>query len=176
MVGISVLLLLSFCIIFIFTRTVWIKLIRSDGFKLELHMPIVAVEISKGQEKTPDEKRRNGGKGYNLQASEYLRIISSLIKIIEHSRVEVTKIAVSSSSTEKIYIFFPFIYSFLAYFRAKAKKITIKDDAIVLSPDGHSFLLEFTVKTELYRFLFSIVTLYFDIMKEKRRKGEKVGK
>ncbi len=176
MVGISVFMLMSFCIIFIFTRTVWIKVIRSEGFKLELHMPILAIELSQGQKKKPPKKRRSGGKGYDLQRSEYLRIISSLMRIIEHSSVTVTKISVSSSGRENLYLYFPFIYSFLAYFKTKAKKITINDDAIILSPDSQGFLLEFTVKVELYRFLFSIVTLYFDIMKEKRRKDEKVGK
>ncbi len=176
MVGISVFLLMSFCLLFIFTRKIWIKVVRGDGFKLELHMPIVAVILSRRQEKKPDKKRRTGGEGHNLQTSEYLRIISSLMRIVEHSEVEITKIAVSSSGRENFYVYLPFIYSFVAYFKTKSKKITLSDDAIILSPDKKGFLLEFTMKTELYRFLFSIVTLYFDIMKEKRRKGEKVGK
>ena len=176
MVGISVFMLTSFCVIFIFTRTVWIKVIRSDGFKLELHMPILAIEFSRRQKKPPKKKRRGGGKGYNLESSAYLRIVSSLMRIIEHSRVKVTKISVSSSGGENLYLYFPFIYSFLAYFKTKAKKITINDDAIILSPDNQGFLLELTVKVELYRFLFSIVTLFYDIKKQKRRKEYKVGK
>ena len=117
MVGISVFMLTSFCVIFIFTRTVWIKVIRSDGFKLELHMPILAIEFSRGQKKPPKKKRRGGGKGYNLESSAYLRIVSSLMRIIEHSSVKVTKISVSSSGGENLYLYFPFIYSFLAYFK-----------------------------------------------------------
>ena len=57
MAGILISLLLVFLVFFIMTRTVWVRIIKGKDFKVEIHLPILAIHIVKKNDN--GDKRKN---------------------------------------------------------------------------------------------------------------------
>ena len=52
-------LIISFLIFYVITRTVWVRIIKEECLKIELHLPLSAIKLSFPKE---DDKKKSKGK------------------------------------------------------------------------------------------------------------------
>lgn len=174
MVGISIFLLLSFCLFIILTRRIWIKIEKENDLELEIHFPILAICLTKSKARNATNTRI---KRRTPTLSDYPRIISALSQLLAFSELEISKFKLPlTDNTAKIYKYHTFFYYAVAYLKEKTKKLTISTDGLILSPDVKRFSFDLTLKTELYRLLLCGIRLSKGIIKEKIKGNKNVGK
>ena len=47
-------LIISFLILFVLSRTVWVRIIKEEQFRVELHLPLIAVHLIDDKKKEKD--------------------------------------------------------------------------------------------------------------------------
>ena len=163
-------ILLSFCVFYIMTRTVYLRITKEGGIKIELHLPITAVVLYKAERDDNKYKNKKRGK-IKTSISYYHRIIKCILALINESEIEIIRFSLPAPDEhEKAYKYKALFYTTLAYVKNKSKKLTFKDDGFLLFSDSSSLQLDISFKLYLYRLISLIFTVVYSITKEKRRK------
>lgn len=172
MAGILIFLILSFMIAFILTRISWINVINGEFLRIEFHMPIFALILTK-KNKSKAEKKK--AKVKDLSALTYVRIIVKLLKRFDKSEIIIKKIIPPEKAREftystltKPYGYQSLIYAIIAYLETKVEKLSLKENAVSFIPGNSLFQCDITVKARLYELIIGVFCLYRSIKKEKR--------
>ena len=167
-------LIISFLFIFVITRTVWVRIIKEECFKIELHLPLWALKLSFPKD---DKKKKSKGKEKtdNISARAYLRIFGNTLERLRRSKVIIKKVTLpmkdndfSSMTLVTPFAYQGLIYAAIAYLRTKTEKLTIFDNAVTSSPDTQEIQFYLTVKLRLYQLIYAILTVKRGIDEEKR--------
>jgi len=177
MTGLLIFILLSFVLFYFFTRIVWIRIIRGEKIKIEIHLPIFALHLIKGDD-SGDNKEKKPEK---ISGIGYFRIITGVIARIKDATIEIKKIIIpiKTENFNKSAITRPIrqhalICAFIAYLRTKTRNIVVEDNAITLSPDVNVLHCYVTIKLRLYQFIHGLITVWHSTNEEKKRtKGER---
>ena len=156
MAALLILILVLFLLFYIFSQTIWVRIISEDVFKIEIHMPLLSLLLKSNNSR--DKKKC----GPRLSPLAYLRIISAVIDKLNKSSVEIKSICIpineikqSGSSILRSFVYQYLIFSVIAYFKSKTNKISFEDNAFVLSPDIDEFHFYITIKSRLYEFVYA---------------------
>lgn len=168
MAGAQIGLILLFLLLFIMTRTVWVRIIKDKSIRLELHLPLLAVILKNFD---------NGKNKTKLNPRSYISIASNTIKRVRESRVFINAITFpcdisnfNLSTLVGLYGYHGFIYTLIAYLKAKGIDIYLKDNAITSSPDIDGLHCHVTLKLTLLRLVYALLYLSRDIRKERKAK------
>ncbi len=159
---------------FILTRTAYIYIKYKREFCLEFHFVIFSFALK------TDERDRSSE---SLKLAFYSSLLKRLSRLIKRSEVRVMRLSLKNQSSDKAELTFPFPYGLgalismlIAYFENNSKKLTIEDNAIILTPDTSDTEIELRLYTELFNIITALVLLTFDLYKNrKKRKLSYVG-
>ncbi len=172
MAVILIFLILSFTIAFIITRRVWIRVKNGENLRIELHLPILALILTK---KNKEMDKKQNKKAKKLSAPTYISIIIKTLKRFDGCEVVVDKISppqkdksFKASTLTKPYGYQSLIYALIAYLETKVERITLKENAVAFVPDNPLFLCDITIKGRLFEIALGAFCLYKNIQKEKR--------
>lgn len=172
MAGILIFLILSFMIAFILTRISWINVINGEFLRIEFHMPIFALILTK---KNKSKAKKKKAKVKDLSALTYVRIIVKSLKRFDKSEIIIKKIIPPEKEREftystltKPYGYQSLIYAIIAYLETKVEKLSLKENAVSFIPGNSLFQCDITVKARLYELIIGVFCLYRSIKKEKR--------
>ena len=180
MVGLLIFLLLSFALFYFLTCIVWVRIIKGERFKVEIHMPIFAIHlIKKGN--NGDNNKKPMKERDNPQLFGYLRIIAEVVARMKKARIVVKSIIlpIKTEDFDQNAILKPLrqqalLCAFIAYLRTKTENLTLLDNAITLSPDINVLHCYITVKLRLYQLMHGLLSVGHSIYEEKKRtKGER---
>ena len=170
-----ILLLVCFCLFYYLTRFVWVKIIKDEQFKVEIHLPIFAVHLVKKDDQGDDTDKKD-----NPMFFGYIRIITGAVSRLKQAIIEIDKIKlpINNKDFEKASILKPmrqsaYVYAFVAYMRTKAKKLILSDNAITLSPDVNALQCYVTVKLRLYQLIYALISIMHSIYEEKSKRRKK---
>ena len=180
MVWLFVILLLFFALFYILTRVVWVRIIKGEKFKVEIHLPIFAIHLIKKDDNGDNKKKPIKEKNKPLFFG-YLRIITGVVARIKNASILVNSIIlpVKTDNFDKSAILRPLrqqalLCAFIAYLRTKTEKLTLSDNAIILSPDVDVIHCYVTIKLRLYELIHGLLSVWHSINEEKERtKGER---
>ncbi len=171
----TAIILISLALIFfILTRTTYVYIKYEKEFSLEFHFVIFSFT------QKFNKKSKNKGPAPLF----YTSLIRHLNKLLNVSEVKVMQVCISpSSKTDSYERLFPIPYgigalfsAIFAYFKQNTKKITIEDNAVILTPSSTETKIEFRLYTELYNLLILLIKVTFDLIKyRKKRKLSNVG-
>ena len=180
MAGILIFLLMSFVLFYLFTREVWVRIIKGDGFKIEIHLPILALHLIK-RSNDDDNSSAMDKKDNKPSLLGYMRIISGIADRIKGTEISVKAIVlpIKAEDFDKSVILRPLRYqaalcALVAYLRTKTEKLTLEDNAIILSPDVNVLHCYLTLKIRLYRLIYGLISLRHAIYEEKKRRRGKI--
>ena len=172
-------LIISFLILFVLSRTVWVRIIKEEKFSFELHLPLLALCITEDRRK--DEKKKDinkKNKADKISTRAYIRIFSSALERIRKSTVIVKRVILplNLSNFDSMTLVTPFayqglVYTIIAYLKTKTDKLIIEDNAIISSPDISKIQFYITVKLRLYQLIYALLTVKRGIEEEKRQEG-----
>ena len=179
MAGILIFLLMSFVLFYFFTCIVWVRIIKGDGFKIEIHLPILALHFIK-RSNDDDNNSATVKKDDKPSILGYMRIITGIVDRISGAEISVKAIVlpIKAEDFNKSSILRPLrqqalLYTLIAYLRTKAEKLTLEDNAIILSPDVKVLHCYVTFKIRLYQLIYGLLSVRHAIYEEKKRtKGE----
>ena len=167
-------LIISFLILFVITRTVWVRIIKEECFKIELHLPLLALKLSFPKENKKKESKAKR-KTDKISARAYLRIFGNTLERLRHSKVIIKQVMLplkledfSSMTLVNPFAYQGLIYAAIAYLRTKTEELTILDNAIISSPDTKEIQFYLTVKLRLYQLIYALLTVKRGIDEEKR--------
>ena len=166
MESISIFLILSFLLFFILTRYVWIYVIKDDGFKIELHLPIFALILDinvNGEKEKSKSTSKNTLKAIRLIINR-LRMCYVRIKSISLPKKEYD----GASIFTRPYTYTAILYALCALVESKSRGIIIEDRAIDFS-DTKKIKCNITVYTRLYYFIISAFTMYLNLKRENKK-------
>ena len=170
MTAVSLILLLSDILFYVFTREAFVYVIYSNGLIIEFHLVIFSLVLTENQNKT---------KSLKPKINFYRALIKRISALSEKSVIRIKTIRLnklkSLLSADKIIGSFGYhaaISALLAYFYQKSKKLITEENALVLIPDtNESSFVDIRLSTELYNIVFALLRLFFDLNKS-RRKGK----
>ncbi len=173
MTAVAIFLIVFALLFYIVTRTTYLYL-RYDGeFRLQIHFVIFSLTlVNLGRDK---------GNGVSL--GFYSSLIKNLGRLCRLSRIRIMRFSVASDRGNDFTGKFSLAYgisaafsALFAYLEQNSKKITIEDNAVILTPDNNDTLIEVRLYTELYNVVISSAKLIFDLIKySKKRKIRYVG-
>lgn len=176
MAAILILLIISFLLFYLLSSEIWVRIIKEEMLTFEFHTPLFAISLtenSNGRQKK-DKKER-------LSYLAYIRIISAVIEKAKKTKIEIKKIHIpieprdlTGSGFSKPLKYQYLIFSLIAYFRKKTKKITIEDNALFLSPDITTAQFYITLKPRLYEIISAYLTYRRQLKTEKERATKNV--
>ena len=173
MAGLLICLLILFLIFYVFTRQTWVRIIKEDDLKIEIHLPILAIQVINRQ--NDGDNKKNSGEDQKLSYRAYLRIISAVLERSKNYEVVIKKITLpySSDRVDKSIVGalrkHALICAVIAYLRTKSQKLFLEDNAITLSPDITKTHFYVTAKARLYEVIYALLTLRRGIYEEKKR-------
>ena len=177
MAGILILLLISFVLFFLLTRIVWVRIIKGNSFKIEIHLPILAIHLIK---RNSDKDKKSNINDTNLSFLGYIRILTHIANKIQGAKISVKAIAlpIKSKDFDKTAILRPLrqqvlLYGIIAYLRTKTEKLTLEDNAIILSPDIDVLHCYVTLKIRLYKLIYGFIAITQAMRDEKKRRRGK---
>lgn len=179
MAGVSILMILSFMLFFTITREAMVKIIKLDRLRIEIHLQLFAyIWTKKDKNDNADtEKQRKKQKRFSKDKRD--RIIAAIRRILRKGEARINRLALPYDEAEfdKGAFLRPIryrilAYTFIAYLKTQTNRLTLGDDAIILSPDIDKLQYDLTVKCRLYELLYALLTLYIGIKKEKRQARE----
>ena len=172
MAWVFIFLLIAFIFLYSLTRIVWVRLIKEESFKAEIHLPIFAIVLIK-KDDNGDNVTNNGPSPMG-----YIRIITDIIDKMNKSNIKVNKviIPIKTDNFTKSVILRPIrqhaiICALIAYLRTKTRKLTIEDNAITLSPDINVTHFYITIKLRLFQLIRALISLWRDINQERKKKN-----
>ena len=172
MAGVQICLILSFIFFYVLTRNVWVRIVKKENLRIELHLPLLSLHFT---------NTKNGKKkGSSISKAAYLRIARDAISRIKRSEIYITRIALpyQASDFDGLSTLRPFglqgiAYTAIAYLRARTKSLVLSNNAIISSPDITELQFHITIKLYLYQLIYAIVTLRLSVNKEKKRGKKK---
>lgn len=172
-------LIVSFLILFVLSRTVWVRIIKEERFSFELHLPLLALCITADQRKDENNKdKRKKEKADKISPRAYIRIFGNALKKTRKSTVIVRRVVLPLNLNEfnSMTLVTPFayqglIYTIIAYLKTKTDKLIIEDNAIISSPDINKIQFYITVKLRLYQLIYALLTVKRGIEEEKKQEG-----
>ncbi len=171
MAGVQIGLILSFLLFFILTRRVWVRIIKEDVLRIEMHLPLLALYLYGDKDKKKKKKKETD----KLSTRAYIRIIAGTLRRVRRCEVAVKKITLpcKADSFGTMTLVKPFgyqglIYAIIAYLKTKAHKLILEDNAITSSPDITEAQYYFTVKLRLYELIYAVLTFRRGVYEEKR--------
>lgn len=174
MAGIFISMFTFVLVLFIVSRIVWINVIKDDELRLELHLPIIAIHLTKS--KSTNKSKRNKKK--KRFPTRYKTIAKPLSNLISKSEIIIKRIEfpekhgeISNATFTRPIKYGSAFFALCAYLRAKAEKLTVYDDQIVLSSDNSAIQFNFTVRIRLYRLINATLAIFLGVMKDKLKKG-----
>ena len=169
MAGIFILILLFFTLYFVLTRIIFVKIIKDEYFKIEIHLPLLAIHLI-----TQKSDKKDPPKSTKISFFGYFRIITDAIDRLSEYEIYLDRVSLPIKREGFSYSTFllpigqeTLIYSAIAYLEAKVKKLIIKDNAITLSPDVENMHFHLTVKLRLYHFIYIALFIYHRIKQER---------
>lgn len=170
--GFLIVIILLALVLFILSRDVWVKVKNGEFLIIEIHLPILAIILTKKNKKKSEKQKK---KAKELSAPTYIRIIIKELKRFEKCEVVINRVTpphkannFSYSTLTKPYGYQSLIYAVIAYLETKVEKLTLKENAVSFIPGNSLFLCDITIKARLYRIAFGAYCLYRNINKEKR--------
>jgi hypothetical protein len=170
MAEVQIILILSFLCFFVLTRVVWVRIIKREVQKIEIHLPLLAIHLS-----FPKGKRKKKKKS---SARAYLKIISKTIESVWDCEVNIKEIALPYKSEDfsgftlvKPFGYQGLVYAAIAYLKTRARHIILEDNAIISSPDISGLHCYLTVKLPLLKLIYALIIIRRDIEKEKSSKA-----
>ncbi|MBQ8528218.1 MAG: hypothetical protein IJ459_00625 [Clostridia bacterium] len=171
------LLSLPLILLILLTRYTKVRFIVFEGLRVEITFTLFTLDLTDfGSSKK--KKRR--------PFSFYRDLISTIADFVEQSEVVLERLAVPRSPREpadRVAYTSPYRYhiaisSLIAYIEAKAKKLNVRDNAVILIPDGDEELsLILTVKSRLYQVArYAAKIWYLHIKSKKQEERKYVGK
>ena len=175
MVGVLISLLISFLLFFILTRIVWVRIIKDENFKVEIHLPIFAVFLINRKD-SGDKTRKTKDKKEKFSYRAYVRLITGIVARIKTADIVVKKIVIPIKTDEfdKATLITPLrqhalLCAFIAYLRTKTQNLILEDNAFTLSPDVNALQCYVTVKLRLFRLIYGLLSVMHGIYEEKKR-------
>ena len=172
MAGIFIFLLLAFSVLFILNAPVMLNVKNSESLKIEIHMPIFALHLTKRKSKS---KKRKGKKEKSLSALTYISIITKTLKRFGECTLIVKRVVPPQKTKDFTYstLLRPYgyqslIYSLIAYLRTNMKRLVLLPGAVTFVPGCEIFLCDVTITGRLYQIAYGAFCLYKNIRKEKR--------
>lgn len=173
MAGIQIALILSFLLLFVFSREVWVRVIKDERMNIEIHLPLLAICLS-SKENSKNKKDSN-----RISIKAYIGIILDVLHQIRDCKVIIKRISLpmdtssfSSTTLVKPFAYQGLIYALIAYLKTKVRNITINNNAITSSPDINDARFYLTVKLRLFQLIYALMTFRQGVKEEKRaRKG-----
>ena len=170
MAEVQIILIFSFLCFFILTRMVWVRIIKREVLKIEIHLPLLAIHLifpkSKKAKKTETER---------IGTRAYIKIIAGTLKRVWDCEINIMEISLpcNNDSFSGLTLVKPFgyqglIYAAVAYLKTKAKHLTLEDNAIISSPDVTEAQYYVTVKLRLFKLIYALLTFRRGIYEEKR--------
>ena len=171
MAGVQIVLIFSFLCFFILTRVVWVRIIKREVLKIEIHLPLLAIHLIGNRDKKQKKKKETE----KLSARAYIRVIAGTLSRVKDCEVNIKKITLpcKTDSFSTFTLVKPFgyqglIYAVIAYMKTKAKDLTLNDNAIISSPDVTEVQYYVTVKLRLFKLIYAILTFRRGVYQEKR--------
>ena len=169
MVGVLIGVIVIYLFFFILTRKVWVRVIKDNKLKIQLHLPLLALHL------TVDEKSKRKTKGKNdLGARSYLKIIANTLDKIKDCEVVIKRVILPCNTQNfgSLTLVNPFayqglIYTAIAYLKTKAKRLSLEDNAIISSPDVRNTQFYITMKLRLFQLINAIYKFRRGIKEEK---------
>ena len=174
MAGVLIGFILSFLFFFILTRKIWVRVIKENRLRIEIHLPLLALCLQARKERKADR-----GEGA-LGARSYIRVIAGVLSKIGDCELLIKRIALPCR-TEKfgaLTLVSPFgyqglVYTFIAYLKTKTKRLAIEDNAIISSPDIKEAQFYITARLYLFQFIRALMTFKRGVDEEKKRVGDR---
>ena len=170
MAEVQIILIFSFLCFFILTRVVWVRIIKRDVLKLEIHLPLLAIHLV-----FPKKEKAKKKETEKISTRAYLRIIAVTLKRVWDCEIMIKEINLpcKTDSFSGLTLVKPFgyqglIYAAIAYLKTKAKHLTLEDNAIISSPDITEAQYHITVKLRLFKLIYALLTFRRGIYEEKR--------
>ena len=170
MAEVQIILIFSFLCFFILTRVVWIRIIKRDLLKIEIHLPLLAIHLI-----FPKSEKNKKKETEKISARAYLKIIADTLRRVWDCEINIKEIALpcKTDSFSGLTLVKPFgyqglIYAVVAYLKTKAKHLTLEDNAIISSPDVTESQYYLTVKLRLYKLIYALLTFRRGVYEEKR--------
>ena len=151
-----------------------IKLIKKESIVVELHLQITAFSFNVGtkDKDNPKKKKKNEDPRDSRKKREI--ILNSVFRLAEKGEIKINKLALPYFQTNGYFspFFLPigykaFVSTLLAYIETRTKKITLGEDALILSPDINNIQCDITIKTRLFRIIQTGFRYILYIFKEK---------
>ena len=160
--------LIASLLIILFTRYSKVRFIIYEGLRVEITFTLFTLDLS---------DFGGGEKRSRAPFSFYRGVVSTVIELIERSEVMLERLAVprdAESLPERAVYTSPYKYhivisALIAYIEAKAKKLNIRDNAVILIPDGDEELsLILTVRSRLYQVARAVARIWYLHIKSRR--------
>ena len=170
MSGILIFLCLITLVSFILTRRIFVKIMKEDVLKIEIHFPLFALCLTERRRKK-NEKAKNtkGVRGYRT----IYKIITDTADRLGDCEVRIKSIKLPlKGDVRNIGAFTrPFftqsiIYSIIAYIDTKVQKLTLYSGALISTSEEKSFSFDVTVIGRLYKLLFTALFVYRRIRRD----------
>ena len=178
MAGVFIGLILSFLFFFILTRVVWVRVIKENDLRIQLHMPLLALHL-KSDSKKEKTNLKDKKQEIKLSTRAYFRVIAGTLARTERCEVLVKRIILpcKANAFDGFTLVRPFgyqglIYAAIAYLKTKAKHLALEDNAIISSPDVTEAQYYVTVKLRLYELICALLAYKRGINEEKKRARE----
>ena len=167
MAAILILIILIFLCLYLLSSEIWIRIIKEDVLRIELHTPLFALCFAENNNGRKKKKEK-------LSYLAYIRIISAVVEKAKNTKIEIKRIMIpieqeglTAGRLAKPFGYQYLIFSLIAYFREKIKKIDIENNALILCPDIKKAQFYLTLKTKLYEIISAYLAYRWQIKKEK---------
>ena len=84
MAGIFILILLSFALFYFLTRTIWVRIIKDENFKIEIHLPLLSLHFTNESRKKSNKKTCR-----KINFIDYYRIITDIVEKTKNSEKDI---------------------------------------------------------------------------------------
>ena len=149
-------------------QKICVRIVKSDGFKIELELFPITVVFTNKKEK--DEQKKKHGESKPAKRG----ILKTVFRILSRSDVTLYRLVVPTESNNSAAYTGAVIYPALSYASSYAKSLTLKDGAIyVTSDDAASFFIDISVGMRLFRLLYELIVYYISTNKRRLENGKK---
>lgn len=153
---------------YLVTRKVRVRVTKREKWRVELYFTLCKIQFYKslldGDKQKKSKQRSDDNK--SKRKIIYRRIYDELRHVeIEINRLNVPELFVSYEPDQ---VFLSSIRhhattcALLSLLNAKAKKLTVKDNAITLCSDGESDLLDVSITARLFRIISTLALIWLD--------------
>ncbi len=159
-------------LIYILTRNVRITVTKEHEWRVLLSCAFFNVPLKKkidksGKKKSPKKKNR--------QKSDGIVVLAHVLDALTHASLEINRLSLpmiiekSDIATAALsrWRYSSFICAILALLRARARHLTVGDNAITLNSDG-DFFIDISITIRLFRIILTYLEIIHDKKNEKR--------